>query len=252
MNRLIDLMKRKKVLSVRYSFPMFSHRSNIRLINSLAKAGADIVDLFIPTEDMLISDKGLIESVSFLKKRKFKKNVLVYLSLLVKELRKKSSLPIIVTGSVNTFFSYGLKEFFVDASEAGVDGLYVIDLPPEESKDFYYYAKSYGIELIFMIDRNTDESRLNNIMSASSSIVYLSANDIEQEELEGILDKIKSINNEINIMVVDSSLQIESVMKVTDGYICSHQAMQQLIGSRKKLIKMIIKKRKRLEDNGIL
>jgi len=239
-------------MCVGYPFLLNSQKVNRKLAVAIINRGADIIDLQVSAPDMLSEQSQIIEISKYLLKKKYDKNILVYLLSLVKDIRKRINCPIIITGITNTFLDYGLKEFFMDASESGVDGLHVLDLPPEESKDFFYYAKSYGLELIFMINENTAEERLKNILAASSSIVYLNLNNSDLLQIEDMINRIKIINSGINVFYVDPEPDIVDILKHADGYLNIKESSVALLNSRKKLLNIITIQRKRLEENGIL
>src|SRR3972149_6163497 len=108
-------------------------KTSKEIIFELEKSGADIIELGIPFSDPM-ADGPTIQAASerALKKGTTLKDVLE----LVKDVRKRSQIPIILFGYYNPIFAYGTERFAKDVKKAGADGILVVDLPPEEAHEF--------------------------------------------------------------------------------------------------------------------
>lgn len=141
----------------------------ISLVNDLAHAGADIIELGIPFSDPL-ADGPVIQQASG-RALAAGANLSKILDT-VHEIRKTVSTPIILMGYYNPFYKYGLERFIRDAARAGVDGLIVPDLPCEESEPMNQAALAGGIDLIPLVAPTTTDRRLEKITSQARGFVY--------------------------------------------------------------------------------
>ncbi len=92
---------------------------------------------------------------------------------MVREFRLSDSAPpVILMGYLNPILSYGPEKFCLDAAAAGVDGLIVVDLPPEESDMLLPFARANGLDFIRLVAPTTDDARLPLVMAGSSGFVY--------------------------------------------------------------------------------
>ncbi len=92
---------------------------------------------------------------------------------LVTEIRKKTDIPIILFGYYNPFYIYGLNKFAKDAKKAGVDGVLVVDLPPEESSEFKKHLDRHELDLVFLLAPTSTEQRIKLVTAKGSGFIYL-------------------------------------------------------------------------------
>ncbi len=142
----------------------------VELLLSIAKSGADIIELGVPFSDP-IADGPIIQRSS---ERALKKGTSLLNCLeWVKEFRKfNNDTPIVLMGYANPIEKFGIKEFGQKASKYGVDGVLVVDYPPEESVEFCKFMKSYNIDVIFLLAPTTPEKRLKHIVDLGSGYLY--------------------------------------------------------------------------------
>jgi tryptophan synthase alpha chain len=92
---------------------------------------------------------------------------------LVRELRRgEAETPVVLMGYYNPLLSYGVERFCADAAEAGVDGLIIVDVPPEEADEVEPHATGQGLDLIRLIAPTTDEARLPKVLGATTGFIY--------------------------------------------------------------------------------
>ena len=91
---------------------------------------------------------------------------------LVAELRKQTQIPIILFGYFNPFFRYGCERLCADGAQAGLDGLLVVDMPPEESRELAKPARAAGIDLIYLLAPTTPLERARTIARSASGFLY--------------------------------------------------------------------------------
>ncbi len=139
------------------------------LVGGLAEAGADIVELGVPFSDP-IADGPVIQASSA---RALALGVTPAAVLaMVHEIRKCTGIPIILMGYANPLFAYGLDEFVRNAAAAGVDGMIISDLPPEESAAYRSVADMAGLSTIFLVAPTTPDQRIVDIGKISTGFVY--------------------------------------------------------------------------------
>ncbi len=140
------------------------------LLHSLPAAGADIIELGMPFSDPM-ADGPSVQAASLRALRAGTK--LTDVLNLVAEFRKTDDdTPIILMGYYNPIFSYGVPRFLRDAKEAGVDGLIVVDLPPEHDDELCLPALDAGINFIRLASPTTDDARLPAVLANTSGFVY--------------------------------------------------------------------------------
>jgi len=139
------------------------------IIFELEKSGADIVELGIPFSDPM-ADGPTIQAAS---ERALKKGVeLRHVMDMVKDIRRKSSIPIILFGYYNPIFVYGVERFAMDATEAGADGVLVVDLPPEEASELKIHTDRNGLDLIFLLTPTSDDNRMRLVANEARGFIY--------------------------------------------------------------------------------
>jgi len=141
-----------------------------RLILSSEKAGVDILELGFPFSDPL-ADGPTIQHSS---EQALKRHVNIQDGFrLVKSLRRKSCrIPIIFFGYLNPIYSYGEKDFPKDAREAGIDGLIVPDLPPEEETAFHAECRKQKLQFVQLVAPTTADKRAKMLVGKSQGFIY--------------------------------------------------------------------------------
>lgn len=135
----------------------------------LIEGGADIVELGVPFSDPL-ADGPTIQRAA---ERAREAGVTLRTILpFVRELRRDWDIPIVLMTYYNPVFRYGEERFLIDAAQAGVDGLIVPDLPPEEGESLRLLAARAGIDTIFLVAPTSGKDRIQAVVTASSGFVY--------------------------------------------------------------------------------
>ena len=140
-----------------------------KCIFQLERAGADIIELGVPFSDPM-ADGPVIQASSEDALRKG--TTLGMILRLVKKVRKKTELPILLIGYYNPFFTFGLARFAEEAKKAGVDGVLVVDLPPEEADAMKAETDRTGLDLIFLLAPTSDSTRIQRIAKSASGFIY--------------------------------------------------------------------------------
>jgi tryptophan synthase alpha chain len=144
--------------------------TSLAIAKALPKAGADIVEIGMPFTDPM-ADGPAIQAAG-LRALKSGQGMTRTLSL-VREFRKDDDLtPVILMGYYNPIYIYGSERFLTDAKAAGVDGLIVVDLPPEEDEELCLPALKAGLNFIRLATPTTDDKRLPKVLTNTSGFVY--------------------------------------------------------------------------------
>ncbi len=144
--------------------------TSLRILEGLPGAGADVVELGIPFTDPM-ADGPTIQLAG---QRALAGGQTLEKTLqLVREFRRKdNSTPLVLMGYFNPIHNRGSSRFVAEAVEAGVDGLIVVDLPPEEDEELCIPAKDAGLNFIRLATPTTDEKRLPAVLQNTSGFVY--------------------------------------------------------------------------------
>ena len=144
--------------------------TSVRLFGGLAAAGADLIEIGMPFSDPM-ADGPVIQEAG---QRALKQGMTLRRTLgLVRELRQSDDLtPIVLMGYYNPIYRYGSEAFPREAADAGVDGVIVVDLPPEEDAELSRPARKVGLDVIRLATPTSDEKRLPRIVEGASGFIY--------------------------------------------------------------------------------
>ena len=226
--------------------------TTFNIMNCMVEEGADIIEIGIPFSD------PMAEGISIQKGHERallnKTSIKDALNLVSTFRRSNESTPIVFMGYMNTFESMGVKEFCKEASSQGVDGLLIVDMPPEESTEFSIEAKNNQIDVIRLIAPTTDISRVKEICDLSSGYIYYisvkgitGSNDLDSEDVN---QKVKLLSSKTDLPIAigfgikdsDSAL---SVKDLADGIVAG-SVFVDLIGEGGDTISKVAKKTKEL------
>jgi tryptophan synthase alpha chain len=146
------------------------HVTSQAILDGMPAAGADLIEIGMPFTDPM-ADGPIIQAAG---KRGLKAGVkLRHVLTMVREFRQTdAATPVILMGYLNPILSYGAEKFCIDAVASGVDGLIIVDLPPEESDMLLPFAQANGLDFIRLVAPTTDDKRLPQVMRGSSGFVY--------------------------------------------------------------------------------
>jgi tryptophan synthase alpha chain len=144
--------------------------TSAKILAGLPKAGADIIELSVPFSDPM-ADGPTIQQANI---RAFKAGITLKKVLaMVKTFRSAdTTTPIVLMGYYNPIYVYGVEKFLTDAKAAGVDGLIVVDLPPEEDSELCEPATRHGLNFIRLVTPTTDTKRLPAVLHSASGFLY--------------------------------------------------------------------------------
>src|ERR1700752_2302037 len=146
------------------------YATSVAILKALPKAGADVIELGMPFTDPM-ADGPAIQAAGLraLKAGQDMKKTLAA----VREFRAgDDATPLVLMGYYNPIYVYGVERFLTDAKAAGVDGLIVVDLPPEEDTELCLPARGAGMHFIRLATPTTGDQRLPVVLTNTSGFVY--------------------------------------------------------------------------------
>jgi tryptophan synthase alpha chain len=146
------------------------YATSLAIAKALPKAGADVIELGMPFTDPM-ADGPAVQAAGL---RALKSGQTLVKTLdLIRAFRTSDDVtPIVLMGYYNPIYIYGVARFLADAKAAGVDGLIVVDLPPEEDQELCLPALKAGLNFIRLATPTTDDKRLPAVLANTSGFVY--------------------------------------------------------------------------------
>jgi tryptophan synthase alpha chain len=144
--------------------------TSLELVKALPAAGADIIEIGMPFTDPM-ADGPAIQAAGL---RALKAGTTLRKTLaMIRDFRDGDNVtPIVLMGYYNPIYIYGVDKFLADAKVAGVDGLIIVDLPPEEDAELCLPAMKAGLNFIRLATPTTDDKRLPAVLANTSGFVY--------------------------------------------------------------------------------
>ncbi len=140
------------------------------IIKGLPGAGADIIELGMPFTDPMADGPAI--QASSIRALDAGQDINATLAMVKSFREKDDDTPIVLMGYYNPIYIYGVERFSEDAANAGVDGLIIVDIPPEEDAELRVPANKAGIDLVRLTTPTSDEQRLPTLMGGASGFIY--------------------------------------------------------------------------------
>ena len=140
------------------------------ILNALPAAGADIIELGVPFTDPMAD--GVPVQLAGQRALKAGQTLKKTLAMVTAFRKAGNDTPIVLMGYYNPIWAYGVDAFLKDARIAGIDGLIVVDLPPEEDEELCLPALAAGVSFIRLATPTTDDKRLPRVLQNTSGFVY--------------------------------------------------------------------------------
>ena len=167
------------------------------LIGTLAENGADIIELGMPFSDPM-ADGPTIQAAS--ERALAQGTTLSGVLELVARVRRTTQVPLVLMGYYNPVFRYGAARFAADAAAAGVDGLLLVDLPPEEVAEIRTLMQDAGLALITLLAPTTPPQRMRELAAAAEGYIYYvsmtgitGSRAILPEEIRATVEELKTL-----------------------------------------------------------
>ncbi|MEX0723957.1 MAG: tryptophan synthase subunit alpha [Gracilimonas sp.] len=232
MNRIQNVFKNKKSdeklmsLFITAGYPDLD--STVELILGFEKNGADIIELGMPFSDPLADGPTIQYSSDIAIQNGITMDKIFGM---VKEVRKQSEIPIILMGYMNPVLRYGVVRFTEKASEAGVDGLIIPDIPLEEDGMIKEHASNNNLDVIHLVAPNTADSRMKLADENSQGFVYCVSvtgvtgardGDEVSNSVNRFIQRVKTNITKNPVMVgfgIKSYKDAQSIASNADGFI---------------------------------
>ncbi|MFV2092320.1 MAG: tryptophan synthase subunit alpha [Hyphomicrobiales bacterium] len=210
----------------------------LKIILGLPAAGADIIELGMPFSDPMADGPAI--QVSSQRALKAGASMAATLSLVRSFRRNDQTTPIVLMGYYNPIYAYGRSRFLADAQAAGVDGLIVVDLPPEADDELCLPALAAGMNFIRLATPTTDEVRLPTVLANTSGFVYYvsitgitgtAAPDVGQ--VGAAVARIKRICD-LPVAVgfgIKTAAQAQAIAQVADAVVVGTALVEQVAGA---------------------
>ena len=167
--------------------------TSLEILKTIINNGIDIIEIGMPFSDPMADGPTIQESSVRSLSNGTKINDIFEIVMNIRKFNNET--PIILMGYYNSIFNLGIDNFTAKCAEAGVDGLIIVDLQPEEDSELLTKTKENGIDLIRLITPTTDQKRLTTILSnASGFLYYVTVTGITGQNSANIEDLKKSIN----------------------------------------------------------
>jgi len=198
----------------------------VGLMHDMVKAGASIVELGIPFSDPM-AEGPVIQAAC---ERALEHNVSLndVLGMVAEFRQKDAETPIVLMGYANPIEVMGYQYFAKAASTAGVDGLIIVDLPPEEGEDLVDELRAHDIDMIFLLAPTSTDERIEKICKLASGFVYYvslkGVTGAANLDVQSVADKVSQIRSHTDIPVgvgfgISDAEKAANVSTLADGVV---------------------------------
>ena len=218
-----------------------NYDTSLEILKKLPDAGADIIEIGMPFTDPMADGPGI--QASYLRALEAGQTLKKTIQL-VKDFREfNSNVPIVLMGYYNPIYKYGVENFIKNIKEIGVDGIIVVDLPPEADRELCIPANEKGIDFIRLATPTSNEDRLPKIVNnASGFLYYVSVAGItgsKAPEISNIESKIKTIRNFTDIPIavgfgIKTPEQAVNIAKTADAVVVGSAIIDKINEAYKK------------------
>jgi tryptophan synthase alpha chain len=212
--------------------------TSLAILNALPKAGADIIEVGMPFTDPM-ADGPAIQQAG-LRALGAQTSLAKVLALVADFRRGDAATPIVLMGYYNPIYIYGVSRFLDEARAAGVDGLIVVDLPPEEDRELCLPTLEAGLNFIRLATPTTDDKRLPAVLAHTSGFVYYvsitgitGAATPNYDQVAAAVKRIKS-HTDLPVAVgfgVKNAESAAAIAREADGVVVGSAIVEALRGS---------------------
>jgi tryptophan synthase alpha chain len=210
------------------------------IIAGLPGAGADLIELGMPFTDPMADGPAVqVSSQRALRAGQTQRRTLEMVSRFRSQ---DSDTPIVLMGYYNPIYIYGVEKFVNDAADAGVDGLIIVDVPPEEDPELRVPAAEAGIDFVRLATPTSDEKRLPLLMEAASGFVYyVSITGItgtSSAETSNVAEAVARIRRFTDLPVavgfgIKTPEQAAEIARVADAAVVGSAIVQRIVDATK-------------------
>lgn len=195
------------------------------MIYLLEEAGADVIELGMPFSDPM-ADGPTIQLSS--ERALAAGTTLEGILATVRTVRTRSGIPIILMGYLNPVYAYGYERFARDAADAGVDGVLLVDMPPEEADRFLSCADKHGLNVIFLLTPTSDRSRIATVAELGRGFIYYvtvtGVTGARKDVSSRLAAELEKVRKKISLPImagfgISTPQQAASVAELADGVV---------------------------------
>lgn len=212
--------------------------TSLALMRGLPGAGADLIEVGVPFTDPMADGP----SIQLAAQRALKAGATLSRVLaMVRDFRAEDgTTPVVLMGYYNPILTYGVARFCTDAAASGVDGLIIVDLPPEEADEVEPDARTQGLDLIRLVAPTTDDARLPKVLGATSGFVYyvaiLGITGTKSASGEALAAEIPRIRAHTDLPIaigfgIRTPAQAAEAARIADGAVVGTALVEVLAGS---------------------
>lgn len=225
--------------------------ATVLLMHALVEAGADVIELGVPFSDPMADGPAIQRSSE--RALKHHTNLRGVLGAVQRFREKDQTTPVVLMGYANPIEALGVRSFAQAAAETGVDGVLVVDYPPEEGGELLQELQQRGLDSIYLVSPTTEDSRIEQVSRvASGYIYYVSLKGVTGAghlDLDEVGRRIPRIRSHIRLPIgvgfgIRDGETARAVAKVSDAVVIGSRlvqeieqsAPQQLVGNVKALV----------------
>ena len=211
---------------------------SVEILAGLPAAGADVIELGMPFTDPM-ADGPAIELASG-RALAAGQNMVRTLAMVAAFRKTDNETPIVLMGYYNPIYAYGPEKFAADAGSAGVDGMIIVDLPPEEEAEFSIRARAAGIDMIRLVAPTTTDERITTLVeNASGFVYYVSVRGItgtSSATVSDIASNVARIRKQTDLPIavgfgIRTPSQAADVAEVADAAVVGTAIVEQVAGA---------------------
>ncbi len=243
MSRISSCLKELAAKGRKALIPYFvagdpSKALTVPMMHAMVEAGSDIIELGIAFSDPMAEGP----TIQLAHERALEHNISLQdtLSLVAEFRQKDTTTPVVLMGYANPIEVLGYKNFAGQAKQAGVDGILVVDLPPEEAAEFQAILKEHDIDNIYLIAPTTQQNRINNIVKlATGYIYYVSLKGVTGSanlDIESVQAKLSSIRQETELPIcvgfgIKDAHSAQQISQLADGAVVGSAIVDRMAAS---------------------
>ena len=219
------------------------YATSLQVLRGLPKAGADILEVGMMFSDPM-ADGPAIQAAG-LRAHRAGATLKRTLDMLAEFRRGDADTPVVLMGYYNPIYRFGAEKFAEEARKAGVDGLIIVDLPPEEDGEMRPQAKAAGLDLIRLATPTTDDKRLPVVIEGASGFLYyvavLGITGTKSGAIEQISSSVARIRKSTDLPVavgfgIKTPEQAAEIANVADAAVVG-SALVELLGGKGDVVK---------------
>ncbi len=202
------------------------YATSLEILKALPQAGADIIEFGMPFSDPMAEGPPI--QAATLRALHGGQTMVKTLAMIAAFRKGDETTPIVLMGYYNPIYIYGVERFLKDAKAAGVDGLIVVDLPPEEDAELCVPAMETGVNFIRLATPTSDDKRLPALISNTSGFIYyvsvLGVTGVKSAQASDVAEAVARIkrHSDLPVMVgfgVKTGAHAESIGRHADGVV---------------------------------